>query len=245
MELLRAALVLVAVVGTIIFNGIAAAGLVNGVTPAEVSAAYSTVVTPAGYAFSIWSLIYFGLICFSIYQLLPTKMPRFSAVRSLVILSCLLNCTWVYFWHHRQIAICFILIAALAAVLVLIRRRLSGSDGWADAVATAPFSIYLGWVSAASIVNFAILLAHLGYDVGPSQGAFGAALLVLATGLALFYRFGLTDHLAPMAVAWALTAIAVKQSGNTPVVSAAAVGVVACLIASLSFVVNLQGSQNE
>ncbi|MBK9155988.1 MAG: tryptophan-rich sensory protein [Chloracidobacterium sp.] len=245
MELLRAALVLVAVVGTIIFNGIAAAGLVNGVTPAEVSAAYPTVVTPAGYAFSIWSLIYFGLICFSIYQLLPNKRPRFSAVRSLVILSCLLNCAWVYFWHHRQIVICFVLIAALAAILALIKRRLPEPTGWPDSAAAAPFSIYLGWVSAATVVSFAILLSHLGYDVGPSQGAFGAALLVLATGLALFYRFGLRDHLAPLAIAWALTAIAVKQSGNTPVVSAAAVGVVACLIASLSFVVNLQGSQNE
>lgn len=245
-QYVRAFLVLFATVGTIAFNVIAAAGMVNGVTPAEISNSYPTVITPAGYAFSIWSLIYLGLISFSIYQLLPAKIPRLSSIRTLFILSCLLNCGWIYFWHHRQIAACFAIITILCIVLVLIIRRIPVSEGIIESIAVrAPFGIYLGWVSAAAIVNFAILLAHLNIDVGSSQGPLGATLILVATGLALLYRFVLRDHLAPLAIAWALTAIAVKQSGNTAVVSAAAVGVIACLIASLSFIVNLPSSHNE
>lgn len=70
----RAILVLAATIGTIVFNSLAAMGRVGGVTPAEISAKYQTMITPAGYAFSIWSLIYVGLIAFSIYQLLPANL---------------------------------------------------------------------------------------------------------------------------------------------------------------------------
>jgi len=62
--------------------------------------------------------------------------------------------------------------------------------------------------------------------------------------LAVFMRVKLTNYFYPLAVAWALTAIAVKQSGQTLLVSAAAFGVIACLIASLSFVMNLNSSES-
>ena len=61
----RAALVLAATLGTIAFNWLAAVGRIGGVTPDEVSAKFPTPITPAGYAFSIWSLIYVGLLVFS------------------------------------------------------------------------------------------------------------------------------------------------------------------------------------
>ncbi len=74
----RAVLVLVATLGTIVFNALAATGHINGVTPEMVSGKYPTVVTPAGYAFTIWSLIYVGLLAFSVYQLLPSQLAAFA-----------------------------------------------------------------------------------------------------------------------------------------------------------------------
>ena len=88
---MRATLVIVATIATIAFNGLAAAGLVNGVTPDVISDKYPTILTPAGYAFSIWSLIYLGMAAFSVYQFLPANLVRFRPVRSLYIFSCLLN----------------------------------------------------------------------------------------------------------------------------------------------------------
>src|SRR5215207_597030 len=99
---IRAYLVLAATIGVIAFNWIAATGRLGGVDTGAVSDKYSTLVTPAGYAFSIWSLIYIGLIAFSIYQLLPANITRFRAFRSLYIFTCALNCGWLYFWHAER-----------------------------------------------------------------------------------------------------------------------------------------------
>src|SRR4051794_35270801 len=108
---LRSILVMLATLVTIAFNALAAVGHINNVTPAEISARYPTVFTPAGYAFSIWSLIYLCLIAFSIYQVLPSKLERFRGVRTLYIASCVLNCAWIYFWHHGYIGLCVLIIA--------------------------------------------------------------------------------------------------------------------------------------
>ncbi|PYT00776.1 MAG: hypothetical protein DMF63_05575 [Acidobacteria bacterium] len=242
---MRSFLVLAATIGVIAFNWLAATGRLGNDT-AAISDKYPTLMTPAGYAFSIWGLIYVGMIVFSIYQLLASNLARFRAVRSFYIFSCALNCAWLYFWHRDQIAVCFVIILALAATLFLISNHLkdpeSLSDTWA---AKEPFGLYFGWVTAAAIVNFAVMLKFLHIDFSPgAEDLFAVALVVLAATIAIVVRYKLTTYLFPMAVAWALTAIAVKQSGHTMIVTAAAFGVIACLIAAISFVMNLRSSLN-
>ncbi len=242
----RAVLVLAATVGTIAFNWIAAAGYVNGVTPAEISDKYPTVITPAGYAFSIWSLIYLGLICFSIFQLLPANLTRLRGFRSPYILSCALNCAWIFFWHSDQIAISFVIIAAMLATLIVINIKASRLESLKDSIVVKiPFGLYVGWLSAATLVNFAILLIYLKIETESISSLLGVILIFLAAGFGIFMRVSFSNFVAPFAVAWALTAIAVKQSGNTLIVSAAAVGVIACLIAALSFVIGLPSSNTR
>jgi translocator protein len=242
---LRAVLVLAATIGTIVFNWLAATGYVNSVTPQMISEKYPTNITPAGYAFAIWSLIYLGMVAFSIYQMLGANVARFRGIRSLYIMSCALNCAWIYFWHQDQIAICLAIILSLLAVLFFINVKLKNFDSIADsAIVKAPFGIYFGWVTAASLVNFAVLLVSLKIDLGPSS-VVGVILILFAAAMGVLIRVRLTNYFYPLAIAWALTAIAVKQSGQTWIVSAAAVGVIACLIASLSFVMNLNSSINE
>lgn len=243
----RATLVAAATIGVIAFNWLAAVGLIGGVTPDQISAKYPTPITPAGYAFTIWSLIYLGLIVFSIYQILPANLARFRSVRSLYILTCALNCGWIYMWHSDQIAICLLLIVLLAAVLFLVNLNLRGADTVKDYWAVkAPFQIYFGWVTAASLVNFFVLLVHLQIDLSPTASRnLAIALIAIAAALGVLIRVGIRAHLYPLAIAWALTAIAVKQSGQTLIIVACAVGVIACLIAALSFVVTLSPSDTR
>lgn len=237
---MRSVLVLVATIATIVYSGLAAAGQVNGVTPGAVSELYPTVVTPAGYAFSIWSLIYVGLVAFSIFQLLPRNAVRFQSVRSLYIISCALNCAWIYFWHHEQIAVCLGVIAALIAALLIIIRRLAPDMGPGGALfAKVPFGIYGGWVMAASLVNFSVLLTYL--DVSFSNtvwNSIGVTLLLLAAAVAAAVRLRLKNYVFPLSVAWAATAIAIKQSSNTAIIVSAAICVIICLIAAISFVMD-------
>jgi hypothetical protein len=237
----RSTLALVATIATIGFNAISSVGLLNGTTPAEISNRYLTPVTPAGFTFSIWSLIYVGLLAFGIYQVFPTKDRRFQPVRTLYILSCALNCAWIYFWHHEQILICLLIIASLLCVLNLINFKLPQPETTGEYWLTrAPFSIYAGWVTVATLVNFAVLLVYLKVELsGQVWTATAVSLIAAAVCVAVFFRFRYYNLLFPLPVAWALTGIAVKQSGNTAIVVACAVGVIACLIATLSFVVNL------
>ena len=240
-ERLRATLVVAATVATLAFNFAAAAGLVNGVRPDEVSNKYHTPVTPAGYAFSIWSLIYLGLSAFSIYQMLPKNWTRFARIRTLYIVTCVLNCAWIYFWHHEQIVVCFILILLLAAVLFLINSIMREHSGTAEYwLVKAPFGIYLGWVTAATLVNFAVMLVYLGGQFPVSAWtAISVILILLSAAVGVWMRIKQSNYLHPLAIAWALTAIAVEQSGQTLIVIACAAGTVACLIATFSFVINL------
>lgn len=242
----RSYLVPLATIGTIAFNWLAAVGRVNGVLPSDISDKYPTPVTPAGYAFSIWTLIYVGLIAFSIYQLTPAAVARFRNLRSLYILTCALNCAWIYMWHSDQIAICFVLILLLAACLFLInlklRETVSLREYW---FAKAPFSVYFGWVTAATLVNFAVLLVHWNISLSATAWMWlGIGLILLAAALAVIVRIRLNNYLYPLAIAWALTGIGIKQSGQTLIVVATAVGTIACLIATLSFVVSLPSTDN-
>ncbi|MBC7899645.1 MAG: tryptophan-rich sensory protein [Saprospiraceae bacterium] len=241
----RAVLVLAATIGMIAFNWLAAAGNVGGVTPEAVSNRYPTLITPAGYAFAIWSLIYLGMAAFSIYQLIPANIFRFRSIRSLYITSCALNCAWIFFWHGDQIAICLAIITALLVTLLLIASKLrvneSVGETWA---AKVPFGIYAGWVTAATLVNFAVLLVYLNVQMSRGMATILAvALILFAALMGVLIRIKLANYVYPLAIAWALTAIAVKQSGQTSIVVAAAAGVIACLIACLSLVMNLRSSQ--
>ncbi len=242
---LRSILVLIATVGMIAFNFLGSTGRLNGATVSQVSARYPTLITPAGYAFSIWTFIYAGMIAFTVYQLLPDNLERFRRVRTPYILSCLLNCVWIYVWVGDMITASFIVILLLAAVLlyinILLKRDASASEYW---FARGPFGLYFGWITAATIVNFTVWLVaagHLARGTAAESGNnwLGPLLILAAALIGVAVRIGLGNYFFPLAIAWALTAIAIEQTAQTLVIAAAAAGVVMSLVAALSFVVNL------
>ena len=236
---IKAVSVLLATAATIVFNALAATGYVNGITPAEISDKYPTVITPAGYAFSIWSLIYFGLSAFSIYQLLPANLERFDGVRTLYIASCVLNCAWIYFWHHDQIGVCVILIFSLAVSLIMIMAKFRNTVTTAESFfVKGTFGLYAGWVSVASLVNLLVYFRYTGSSMASSK-VVAVIIVIVATAVAVLATRIAANHFYPFAVAWALTAIAVKQSSNTAIVVACALGVIVSLLMAVSFVLKL------
>ena len=235
---LRSILVLLATAATIAFNALAAIGYVNGITPAEISDSLPTIITPAGYAFSIWSLIYFGLFVFSIYQALPANRGRFSGVRTLYIASCALNCAWIYFWHHGYVGVCVLLIILLAGVLITFIAGFEVATTLTEAlIVKATFGLYAGWVTVAAIVNVFVYLRSIGSSIAESH-IFGISAVIVATAAAIAVTWKLSNYLFPLAVAWALTAIAVQQSGKTAIVVACSGGVIMCLLLSTSFILS-------
>lgn len=244
---MRSILVVIATAATLFFNWLASSGRF-GVTPGNISDAYPTVITPAGYTFAIWSLIYTGLVAFSIYQLLRSNAVKYRSIRSLYILTCLLNCLWLYVWMQNQIAASFGIIFTLTVITGLICARLRDATAYGEFwLAKMPFGLYFGWLTAATFVNFFVLLSYLNVEMSvTARTVLAVALLLMAAVFGVLVRLKLTNYLYPLAIAWALTGIAVEQSGkNTAVVVACAIGVIVTLIATVSFVLSLSSEQPE
>lgn len=247
----RSFLVLIGTAATIAFNGLASTGYLNGVATDEVSNRYPTVITPAGFTFTIWGAIYLGLIGFSIYQLLPSNLARFRPSRTLYLVTCLLNCLWLWSWHQFLIAGCLAVIVGLWATLLMLNIRFRVADSFVDGLfGKGVFGLYFGWVTAATLVNAVILMVSEGVTMTPQAwNLLGAGTLLFASALAVVVRFKLRNFLYSLALAWAATGIGVKQSGNTLIVVASAVCVIVGLVMAVSFVMDREGtitaSRNE
>ncbi len=230
----------VAVIAVIVVNGLANALPINGQTTGDVADMFDVYFVPAGYVFSIWGLIYVGLIAFAVYQALPDQRenPRLRRVGYLFALSCVANVAWLFLWHYEFFLLTMVMMVVLLALLIAIYLRLG--IGRAD-VPTAerwliqlPISIYLGWISVATIANATTLLAYVdwgGWGISPGMWA----VVMLAAGVVLAAAMGFTrgDVAYMLVIVWAFAGIALKHRETALVATSAriATGVVAILAA--------------
>lgn len=217
-------LVLVATVGVLAVNVLASTGWINGLTPGAVSARHELPFTPAGWVFSIWSLIYLGVIAFTAYQLVGggARAARLRPVRGAYLVSCVANATWLLLWHYEAILASLAVMLLLLAALATVRGLLSTSppSSWREAwCVDVPFSLYLGWISVATLANLAVAVVHGGVlpaavdAVLWSQALLGVALAIAAVGF-----FSLRDPVFLAALTWAAVGIAHK-TGQAPAVA--------------------------
>ncbi|MBA3770401.1 MAG: hypothetical protein H0X08_07900, partial [Blastocatellia bacterium] len=144
--------------------------------------------------------------------------------------------------HQLEIGISALLILGLLVTLAYVNVKLRSMDsGLALIIAKATFGIYFGWVTAASFVNLLVYLKSAGVTMSPTAwNIYGIAVIALLLIASLIVRVTLRNFLYPVAIAWALTAIAIQQSGNTAVILAGAIAVILCLVLALSFVMDLR-----
>lgn len=218
-DTLRQVLVVLAVIGTLIVNGLANSLPLGGVTTAQVSDQFQVYFVPAGYVFSIWGLIYLGLIAYAVYQALPSQRenPRLRRIGYPFIIGSLANIVWLFMWHYQLFPLTLVFMLILLAMLIVTflnlgtgRAQVSQAETWAVRV---PFSVYLGWITVATIANVTDLLYYWKWDgFGISGQTWAlilfAAVLVIAGLMSLTRR----DIAYSLVIVWALAGIAVKQS---------------------------------
>jgi hypothetical protein len=230
---------LAALAVTLVANTLANALPLGGRTTGEISDSFDVLFVPAGYVFSIWGLIYLALIGFAVFQALPAQQanPAVRATGWWFALTCAANALWIVFWHYGYYALTLAVMLALLASLIVIYRRLAavrpahGATRW---LVHAPFSLYLGWISVATIANASALFAHWGWEGWPlSPVAWTVLMIAAAAGLALLMAYRHGDAIYAGVIAWALIGIFVKQAGLLPVAVAAMVGVGAAAAGAL------------
>lgn len=215
----------------------------NGRTAGEISDLLPSYFTPAGYTFSIWSLIYLALLGYIIYQALPAQRerPYQQKIGWLFVASSAANIAWIFAWHFGFYALSVFLMISLLISLIAIYTRLKiglpGQDiSKTDLVFVhVPFSLYLGWITVATIANIASVAAYLGWNgfgiAGPVWSAIMMAVAVVVAGLLLFNR---RDFAYAGVLVWALFGIRAAQTAE-PLVATVAV-VTAVLITALAFI---------
>ncbi|MEM8501238.1 MAG: tryptophan-rich sensory protein [Pseudomonadota bacterium] len=230
-----------ALLATIAVNALANSLPLAGVTTGEVSALYPSLFTPAGHTFAIWSLIYIAVTAFVVYQALPPQ--RSNALLANISIwfkvSCIANCVWIVLWHYQLIPLTLLMMLLLLASLVVIYQRVhavskpaSPRERW---LLYVPFSLYLGWISVATIANVSAVQTALALnDAGLSAVVWTVLKLVLAGLLAAVVNRRYSDGVYALVFVWAAVGIATAQAANTVVLLTALALAGYCLVLAVS-----------
>lgn len=233
---LRQVLVIVTTVLVFGMNVLANVLPLNGLNTGEISDRFDIFFVPAGYVFSIWFLIYAGLIAYSIYQALPAQReaPRLRAIAPWYIVSSVANVVWLFLWHYEVFSLTLFAMLALLFSLIMVflllnvgRVQVTSVEKWTVYV---PFSIYLGWVTVATIANTTQLLFYLdwnGFGIAPDVWA--AIILVAGVVISALMSLSRANVAYSLVLVWAYIGIAVKFP-TVPMVTYSAWGSVAVIL---------------
>ena len=220
--------VIFSIVLMIVVNVLANALPLNGQNTGAISDRFDVYFTPAGYVFSICGLIYIGLIAYAVYQALPAQRenPRLRRIGWLVVIGSLANTVWIFLWHYEVFPLTIIAMLLLLVTLIITyvtlgvnRIKVSTAERFAVHV---PFSIYLGWITVATVANAAALLDYIKWNAwGISEVMWMwiilAAVLVIAGAMNFIRR----DIAYTLVILWAVAGIGLKHAA-VPGVAAAA-----------------------
>ena len=234
----RQALVAASLVAMVTMNGAANGLPLNGQTTGQISNRFPVPITPAGYVFAIWGLIYSGLIGYVVYQALPgqARNPRLRRIGPLFMISCVANMVWLLLWHYNRYKLTLPAMITLLGCLIAIVSRLDAEVKCQETanesvelspdtkpqvapistreflLVDLPFRTYLGWISVATIVNVAVVLYDAGWD-GFGLDAQTWTTLMLGTGATLAGGQAIVrrDAAFALVLAWAFSGVARKH----------------------------------
>lgn len=237
-------LIVITTVATIVVNALANIVPFNHQTTGEISNRYPIYFVPAGYVFAIWSVIYLGLIAYSVYQARSDRgrTSGFYAMGLWHLLGSAANITWIFLWHWNQLGLSVLVIFVLLIAQIGLYGQMNQA-GWENGAATPgefwsifiPFSIYLGWASVATIANISTWLYAIGWaGAGIDPIIWTLLLLMIAGGLGGYFGFWRRNWAYALVVVWAFVGIAVKQSAVIPVAyTSGTLAIVVALLALL------------
>ena len=204
----------------------------------EISGRYfrEVLIVPADYAFVIWAPIYLGFLAFAIYQALPAQRhnPRFAKTRLWLAASALLNAAWIIAFDNLLFTLSLAIITLMLITALRMHRTLEIGETRVfglERYLRVPFSLYAGWLTVATVVNAAGVLAvndwgEPGFLLYP---LWGVAMLLVASVIGLTTRFTWRDPVYGGVFVWALIGIAVAP--NQPLVVILTAGVLALVFA--------------
>jgi len=227
---------LISVILAITVNVLASTLPLNGQNTGQISDRFQVFFVPAGYVFSIWSLIFIWWIVFAIFQFLPAQKenPRLRNLGYWFALSSVFNAAWLFCWHFNLFGLSVLVMLALLGTLIMSyvkldvgRSVVSDGEKWAVDVS---FSVYLGWISVATVANITSWLYSInwnGFGIAPQVWA--VIMLIVASLIGVMIALSRKDSGYLFVFVWAFAGIAVKQAAEPLVAITAWVAIVTML----------------
>jgi hypothetical protein len=235
--------VVVLAVWQIAAAGLSQTGVVPGDDVGTISDRFDSAVDPAGYAFSIWGLIYTASLVLAVHQAHGTRRddPLLAALRGPLLLAFAVNGLWIIAFQQEQFVLAQAIIAVLTAALAGGYARLGRAGRPRDRrerwIVFTTVGFYLGWATIATVAGASTTLLALGVeDLVLPATVWGVVLMVAAAAIVAGVTIaGPPEPGFPLAAAWALVGIAVQQVAGRPSVAAAAALAALAAVAALAW----------
>ena len=221
LQIFLAVLNLIGFLGVVVVNGLANALPINNKTTGQLSDLYPNLFVPAGLTFSIWGLIYLLLAIFVVYGMVnafkaDSRLSFIHRVGILFFLTCTANILWIFAWHYEILPLSMIIMVFLLACLVMIYLRLSiGKSNATNRdkyLVHLPFSVYLGWITVATIANATALLVGAHWNTfGLGEQFWAVAVIIVGIAIGLTMIFQRKDIFFGLVIDWALIGILIKR----------------------------------
>jgi hypothetical protein len=219
---------IILVIATIIINGLANVLPIGGKYTGELSDNIPNLFVPAGITFSIWGIIYVLTIMFAVYlakdlfKKEKTTKPFLEKISYFFILASLANIIWIFLWHYEQVVLSLLAMILLFVSLLLIYLRLNiGIEKLSikeKLLIHVPISVYIGWITVATIANVTSVLVTIGWDgFGVSEEIWTIIVLIVATLITLLILIKRRDFAYSAVIIWALIGIYLKRIVDDPI----------------------------
>lgn len=205
---------------------------INGYNTGQVSGFYPNYFVPAGFTFAIWGIIYLFFLSYSIaftyFTIKQNDFPEIkkylNAITPYYWATCILNAAWIIAWHYLQVALSVLIILlflfSLIQIFIQTQKLALNIKRDHNILIKTPFSIYIGWVSVATIANITALLVHLkwnGFGLDPIY--WSVIMIVIAIAFGLFFITKYKTIAYPLVIAWALWGIKASQGPQVEMIN--------------------------
>jgi len=233
---------LLSVIAIVYWNYVVSTGTINGNQMGQLSNEINSLFTPAGYAFSIWGLIYLSLFINAIWYLIQTfKNKNEDTLRQQGLWLTFANIAsgfWLWFWLNEQFLISvFCMLAILIALMIaVVHLKMAKWDAPAKIIGFVwwPISLYSGWITVATVTNIAAYLKTENFNLFFSEEVWAIIMILITTVLFIYFLYTRYMREFNAVAVWALIAIAIRHWENIPTIAITAV-----LCASLLLILSL------
>lgn len=198
---------------------------VNGLMISDLSSRYENLFTPASYAFSIWGIIFLGLIILSVYYCFLAFKNKIQplihapSILYFLIAANILNALWSYFFITQQTAMSIVVMFGIliSLIICIVRLRMELFDAGARTIMFIwwPICLYSGWITVAAVANVASHLSRTDFQATLlTDYQYAVTMIVVAALINLLMIYYRNMYAFGLVGVWSLIAIFVRHFGT-------------------------------